>query len=197
MLPWAEWMRLAREGDTEAVRRFCAAVDPFINLVCQWRLPVDKLGQEEVRSIAALATVEFLMTYNGPLKDRKIPLVLRWFIRCELLDTLRGLNARRKYELPEICGESNEEDSALALTEDPAPFADPEQRVLREDFSHELHDAIRSLKPNERAVIHSFYFLGKRIGDIGSQLHCSPQYARRLHRSALRHLRDRLQERLV
>ena len=121
MLPWAEWMRLAREGDTEAVRRFCAAAEPFINLVCQqWRLPVDKLGQDEVRSIAALATVEFLMTYNGPLKDRKIPLVLRWFIRCELLDTLRGLNARRKYELPEICGESNEaqEDPAFALTEE-------------------------------------------------------------------------------
>jgi RNA polymerase sigma factor (sigma-70 family) len=174
-------------------------MEPFINRLCQWRLLTDKLGQDEVRSMAALATVEFLMTYNGPLEGRKIPVVLRWFVRCELLDTLRGQNSRRKYELPEIhcVSDGPEEDSALTRMEDSNPDVDPEYILLREDLRHEVHDAIRNLNPNEQAVIHSFHFKGERIGDISRQLHCSPQYARRLHRAAIRRLREQLEKRLV
>ena len=199
MLPWTEWMRLARDGDTEAVRRFCAAAEPLISRLCRWRLPVDKLGSDEVRGIAALAVVEFLMTYNGPLQDRKIPLVLRRYVRCELLDTLRKLNARRKYELPEICCESGNAggDPASATGQDTGPFPDPEERLLRDDFRRELEDAIRNLNPKERAVIHSFYFLGKPAGAVSGLLNCSPQYARRLRRAAIRRLRGRLENRPV
>ena len=200
-LPWKEWMQKARDGDTKSTQNFCKAAMPYISKLCEWRLLTDKLGADEARSMAALATVEFLMTYKGEIRERHIPLVLWRYVRIELLYALRRQNIRRKHNLPEtaLCKEEEDTDSPLANMQAPVPDpdADPEQALLQEDLREEVRNAMNKLDPKESAVIHSYYFQRKSIGEISRDLHCSPQYIRRLRRAALARLRELLEERLV
>ena len=198
-LPWKEWMRKARDGDTQATQIFCEAATPFIRKLCEWRLFKDKLGADEAYSIAALAMIEFLMTYRGETKERHIPLLLWRYVRCELLNAVRKQNTRRKHELPEtfICENGEGTGSPLAQKPDPDLAVNPEQLLLQEELREEARNAVNRLEPGERAVIRAYYFQGKSIGEISRQLRCSPQYIRRLRRTALVRLRDLLEERLA
>lgn len=199
LLPWEEWIRLARDGDTKATQLFCLAAEPFIRPLCEWRLLTDRLGRDEVRSMAALAVIEFLMTYKGSFRNRKIPFMLWRYVRYDLLDALRRQNTRHCAELPEVVRGRDRTETNLTLADrvDPRPELQPEQVLLQDDFRAEVRDAMNSLDGYEQAVIHSIYFQRKNIGETSRELGLSPQYARRLHRSALERLRGRLEKRLA
>lgn len=198
-LPWEEWIRRAREGDTEATKLFCLAAEPLIRFLCERRLLTDRLGKDEVRSMAALAMIEFLMTYNGNIRNRKAPFILWRYVRCDLLDNLRNQDSRNKFELPETHRRRSGAETNLTLADwkDPNPEIEPEQVLLKEEFNAQVHNAMRSLNRYEKTVIHSYYFERKSIGEISREMGCSPQYIRRLRRKALVRLRDRLKERLA
>ena len=171
-LPWEEWIRRARDGDTEATNYFCLAAKPFIWPLCQWPLLTDKLGRNEVRSMAALAMIEFLMTYRGPFGNRKIPILLRRYVRCVLLDNLRRLNSRRRFEAAEDDRDKDNlpVEEMSEEPEDPDPEANPEEVLLQDDYCSEVRNATNSLKRNEQAVIHSIYFQRKSIREISHEL---------------------------
>ena len=61
--PWNEWLRLARQGDKEATLLFCTQAEPFIELFCRISYFRHFLGEEEIRGIAALKVMEFLIIY--------------------------------------------------------------------------------------------------------------------------------------
>ena len=71
--PWNEEIYLAQQGDTQAVRRTCATAEPIVDQFGKVSYFVGWLGKDEVRSIASLALVEFIMSYSGGVPDEEIP----------------------------------------------------------------------------------------------------------------------------
>ena len=67
--PWNEEIYLAQQGDTQAVRRTCATAEPIVDQFGKVSYFVGWLGKDEVRSIASLALVEFIMSYSGGVPD--------------------------------------------------------------------------------------------------------------------------------
>ena len=63
--PWNEEIYLAQQGDTGAMLKTCNSAEPIVNQFCKVFYFSDWLGKGEVRSIASLALVEFIMSYPG------------------------------------------------------------------------------------------------------------------------------------
>ena len=78
--PWNEEIYLARQGDTQAVRRTCATAEPIVDQFGKVSYFVGWLGKDEVRSIASLALVEFIMSYSGGVPDEEIPALIKQVI---------------------------------------------------------------------------------------------------------------------
>ena len=54
-----------------------AQAEPFIELFCRISYFRHFLGEEEIRGIAALKVMEFLMEYPDPPEDKEIPVLLK------------------------------------------------------------------------------------------------------------------------
>ena len=89
--PWNEEIYLAQQGDTQAVRRTCATAEPIVDQFGKVSYFVGWLGKDEVRSIASLALVEFIMSYSGGVPDEEIPALIK-----QVISLLRPPTGNRK-----------------------------------------------------------------------------------------------------
>ena len=96
--PWNEEIYLARQGDTQAVRRTCATAEPIVDQFGKVSYFVGWLGKDEVRSIASLALVEFIMSYSGGVPDEEIPALIKQVIKCDLINSVHRMEYRRSKE---------------------------------------------------------------------------------------------------
>jgi RNA polymerase sigma factor FliA len=77
--------------------------------------------------------------------------------------------------------------------EDPSARG-PEEALADTQQAERVRALVRTLPPNERAVIEGFYFHGKRLDDVGAEIGLSKSWASRLHNKALHRLRAALEK---
>ena len=194
--PWNEWLRLARQGDESAKLRFCAQAEPFIETFCKIRFFTETLGEEEVRSIATLATLEFLMTYPSPPQDGDFPFMLRKILRTTLLARMKRANARGRHEmkmfaLRDTVDGVTEENIAELVPADSKE--EPETKLLEKEMSLTATKALAQLKSSEQAMLRAYFFQNKTAAAIAKDLQCSRQYVEKMRNKALNHLRELLE----
>lgn len=195
--PWNEWLRLARLGDETAKLRFCNQAESFIKQFCNVPLFSEWLGKDEVRGIAALATVEFLMEYDAPPEDRNIPFMLKRIIRNKLTDQLRKQYVRghREHSGSSRRKQNNGEQAPNIMeTLATSQKEEPEMKVLDKEMNRMTREAFRRLKPCEQTVLRAFFYQKKTPAAIAEELHCSRQYVEKVRGNALRRMRKLLDE---
>ena len=96
--PWNEEIYLAQQGDTAAVLRTCVSAEPIVNQFGKVSYFTDWLGKDEVRSIASLALVEFIMSYPGGVPDGEIPALIKQALKCDLINSVHRMEYRRGKE---------------------------------------------------------------------------------------------------
>ena len=85
-ISWNRLFREAKKGDDGAARDFFAAAQPFIDRLCKNAFFRDRLGRDEIQSVAFLALVRMLQKLDALPEDSKVPYLLRRVLRsrCEL-----------------------------------------------------------------------------------------------------------------
>ena len=186
--PWNEWLRLARQGDNNAARLFCAQAEPFIERLCSTCFFRDRLGTEEIRSVAMLAVMEFLMTHPEPPCDQNLPYLLKRIIRNRVLTqiTRQSVHDRRNQST-----DANEEENRISNVA-ASRNDEPDAKLLAAEFDRAFADAFRQLRPGEKNMLRSFFFQNKTAAAIAKELQCSRQYVEKMRNKALIHLRKLL-----
>lgn len=185
---WNEWLRLARQGNETAKLSFCSQAEPFINQFCNVTKFTDLLGKDEVRGIASLAVVEFLMEYPSPPEDKDIPFMLKRIIRNKITDQLRKMFVREQhnYKAAPKADEDDPEQKQDSMANLPASKkTEPETKLLQKEITHTALAAFRQLKPNEQTVLHAFFYQNKTPAAVAKALHCSRQYVEKVRDTAL------------
>ena len=193
--PFNETIREAQDGDTDATRRICRAVEPIINQVCSVPYFTDHLGKEDARSIAVLALLEFLDDYRGQTPDSEMPQLIKHVVKCAVLQQVHRQETHRRRDVHVAEQEDDEasSDGAVTWNRFAAPPADePEQNLLLQERSGQIQDAMEQLTPRERDVILSLYFERKSIDETANAFHCTRQAVSKVKRKALGKLRRRL-----
>ncbi len=189
--PWNEWLRLARQGDDNAKLLFCSQAEPFIKNFCNVAMYTERLGKDDVRGIAALAVVEFLMEYADPPEDKEIPFMLKRIIRNKLTDQLRKMSVREQYNYQKPqrdCDDTEpEQDDVAEVPSDKKE--EPEARALHRELAWDTAVAFQHLKPHEQQVLDAVFYQKKASADIAKEWHCTRQYVEKLRDKALRQLR--------
>ena len=195
--PWNELITRARLGDTAAILALCELAEPVIKQYCRVPFFVRWLGREEVRSLAALAVLEFIMENPSVPRDSEVPCALKKVIKCQLLNRIKRLKIedRHMYSAPSAgggsCASPHADDSPQDLfVADEA--LQPENRLLQKDHIHQVQDAVKNLTPLEQRVIHACFYEGKSTTLVAQELHCTPQAVRRTRSRAFTHLRTRI-----
>ena len=193
--PWNEEIYLAQQGDTAAVRRICATAEPVVNQFGKVSYFTNLLGNDEVRSIASLALIEFIMSYRGGVSDEEIPALIMQALKCDLLNSVHRLEYRRSKEVP---FQADRAADAVRNTNDDTvfPFAppdgEPETCLVHKAYTQKVQEAIQQLNRNQQTVIRSYYFRQETTNEIAAALGCSPQFVRKIRRKALLRLRGLL-----
>ena len=137
--PWNEWLRLARQGNEHAKLRFCTQAEPFIELFCRIRYFRRFLGEEEIRGIAALKVMEFLMEYPDPPEDKEIPVLLKRVIRNALLYPTEKaeVRSRREQRPATLQGDGEKDGEVNAIEGFPAKRREePEAKLLSKELQN-------------------------------------------------------------
>ena len=77
------------------MRRTCAKAEPIVDQFGKVSYFVNLLGKDEVRSIASLSLVEFVMSYPGGVPDEEVPALIKQAIKCDLINSVHRLEYRR------------------------------------------------------------------------------------------------------
>ena len=194
--PWNEWLRLARQGDENAKLRFCAQAEPFVQNLCKTRYFWERLGKEEVRSIATLALMDFLMKHPNPPDDRNLPYLLKRIMHNHILFQLKKQNVRKKHEI--YSAEPKDTDGTEAAQDSLANYPasrdeEPEAKLLAKELRNATAEAMGQLLPSEKDVIRAFFFQNKTAAAIAKELQCTRQNVEKLRNRALRRLRQLLE----
>lgn len=195
--PWNEEIYLAQQGDTAAVRRTCAKAEPVVDQFGKVSYFTNLLGKDEVRSIASLALVEFIMSYRGGVPDEEIPALITQALKCDLLNSVHRLEYRRSKEEPlqpdgsAVTGRNTNGDTAFPFA---PPDGEPEACLLHNAFAQRVQEAIKQLNQQQQTVIRSYYFRQETTNEIAAALGCSPQFVRKVRRKALLRLRGLLDD---
>ena len=194
--PWNEWLRLARQGDKNAIRLFCAQAEPFIEQLCSVGVYAFHVGKEEARSIAHLILMEFLMNYPKPPEDKEMLFVLKRIMRNKLIDQIRKLEVKGRYELGITALEgTNGNGTEEGITEllNAKRKEEPEAKLLAKELHNATEDAMQQLLPNEQNVIRAMFFRNKTMSAIAKELQCTRQNVEQMRDRALRRLRQLLE----
>ena len=190
--PWNKHMSQAQQGDSGAILLCCQAAEPVVADFCRNSTFLGLFSADEVRSIACLAALEFMMEYSGQVPDREIPWLLRRIIRCRLYDEARRLQTRLRYELQEPECPSNDEkdeerfpDLQVAAPEEERP----EAQLLQADLRHRIKASLSALKPKEQELIRAMYMENMTSAEIAKKWQCSSRYVLMVKRDALNHLK--------
>ena len=193
--PWNEEIYLAQQGDTQAVRRTCATAEPIVDQFGKVSYFVGWLGKDEVRSIASLALVEFIMSYSGGVPDEEIPALIKQVIKCDLINSVHRMEYRRsKEDASSFTPDTGSPENSSGDTGSPSasPHGEPEACLLQNAYAQTVQDAIQHLNRNEQTVIQSYYFRQETTNEIAARLGCSPRFVRKTRRKALLRLRGLL-----
>ena len=191
--PWNEWLRLARQGNEHAKLRFCTQAEPFIELFCRIRYFRRFLGEEEIRGIAALKVMEFLMEYPDPPEDKEIPVLLKRVIRNALLYPTEKaeVRSRREQRPATLQGDGEKDGEVNAIEGFPAKRREePEAKLLSKELQNATAEAMQQLLPSEQNVIRALFFRNKTIAAIAKELQCTRQNVEQMRDRALRRLRE-------
>ena len=121
--PWNPEIYLAQQGDTKAMRRTCAKAEPIVDQFGKVSYFVNLLGKDEVRSIASLSLVEFVMSYPGGVPDEEVPALIKQAIKCDLINSVHRLEYRRgKEEAPPTNGDTGSPENSSGDTAFCAPL---------------------------------------------------------------------------
>ena len=153
------------------------------------------LGKDEVRSIASLALVEFIMSYSGGVPDEEIPALIKQVIKCDLINSVHRMEYRRsKEDASSFTPDTDSPESSSGDTGSPSasPHGEPEVCLLQNAYAQTVQDAIQHLNRNEQTVIQSYYFRQETTNEIAARLGCSPRFVRKTRRKALLRLRGLL-----
>ena len=184
--PWNPEIYLAQQGDTKAMRRTCAKAEPIVDQFGKVSYFVNLLGKDEVRSIASLSLVEFVMSYPGGVPDEEVPALIKQAIKCDLINSVHRLEYRRgKEEAPPTNGDTGSPSAP--------PYGEPEACLLQNAYAQTVQDAIQHLNRNEQTVIQFYYFRQETTNEIAVRLGCSVQNVRKIKRRALTRLRSLLE----
>jgi len=194
--PWNEWLRLARQGDENAILLFCAQAEPFVKRLCNTHYFRERLGEEEIRSIATLALMDFLMNHPNPPDDRNLPYLLKRIMHNNILVQLRNQKVRKKHEVHSAePGDSDAAEAAqVCLASYPASREEePEAKLLAKELHNATVEAVNQLQPNEKNMIRAFFFQNKTAAAIAKELQCTRQNVEQVRDRALRRLRQLLE----
>ena len=184
--PWNPEIYLAQQGDTKAMRRTCAKAEPIVDQFGKVSYFVNLLGKDEVRSIASLSLVEFVMSYPGGVPDEEVPALIKQAIKCDLINSVHRLEYRRgKEEAPPTNADTGSPSAP--------PYGEPEACLLQNAYAQTVQDAIQHLNRNEQTVIQFYYFRQETTNEIAVRLGCSVQNVRKIKRRALTRLRSLLE----
>ena len=207
--PWNEEIYLAQQGDTGAMLKTCNSAEPIVNQFCKVFYFSDWLGKGEVRSIASLALVEFIMSYPGGVPDEEIPALIKQAIKCDLINSVHRAEFRRSKEeafLPPDTGSpdvsspdtGSPDEDAGDMTELPdPPGGEPEASLLQKEYAQKVQDALQRLSRNEQNLIQSYYFRGESSEETAAALGCTRQFVHKVRSRALRRLREILDRQAV
>ena len=195
---WNALFREAKAGDKNALHMLHLATEPLI--VPFYRVPVfyNKLGKDEIRSLASFALVRFFSQHTGLPPDEEVPFLLKHVIHCALVSGVRKVNARKSFEQPAgAAGETGsfsgaEEAVAVAGETDADRETEPEARYLRHELRDTVREAVRKLKKQEQFVILGIYYRHKSTAALAREMHCTPQNVRYTRQVALSHLQELL-----
>ena len=196
---WNELFRQAKAGDKNAVHKLHLAARPLI--AAFYKVPVfyNKLGRDEIRSLASYALVRYFSRHTGLPPDEEVPFLLRHVIYCELVSGVRKVNARKSFEQPAGSvgnGTSFPDGRADGCAAGETAAADretePEAQYLRNELCDRVRDAVRKLKTREQFVIRGFYYQHKNIATLAREMHCTQQNVRYTRRNAIMHLQELL-----
>src|SRR5258707_4953824 len=84
----------------------------------------------------------------------------------------------------------SQEDTSLNAAVDPSLSA--EDRIIQEEWSARLHQALPRLSAQDRQIIHAYYFEGRNLEEIGDSVGLSKSWGCRLHGKAIVSLRGLL-----
>ena len=168
------------------MRRTCAKAEPIVDQFGKVSYFVNLLGKDEVRSIASLSLVEFVMSYPGGVPDEEVPALIKQAIKCDLINSVHRLEYRRgKEEAPPTNADTGSPSAP--------PYGEPEACLLQNAYAQTVQDAIQHLNRNEQTVIQFYYFRQETTNEIAVRLGCSVQNVRKIKRRALTRLRSLLE----
>ena len=186
-------MLLARQGDTRATEFFYWLTEPLIVKYCNVPYFVSILGKDDIRSIAALSIIDFVM--NEPLKDgeQDISRMLKRVIHCDLLNHAHLLERRGRFEKhcnSSSSGEENDDTETDELAVLPADRQyEPEYQALQEERKRIVRECLQCLGSKEMYVINGIFFKQRSVAEIAEELHCSAVTVSLAKYNALKKLR--------
>ena len=186
--PWNEWLRLARQGDENAKLRFCAQAEPFVKNLCNTRYFRDWLGAEEIREIATIHLIEFMMAYDKPPDDERLPYLLKRILHNQILKFVERKQSRNCRELRVIEDNADDREKDAMEIFPTNRKEEPEAKLLEKELHRVTAEALGHLKPGEQAMIRAFFFQNKTTAAIAKELQCSRQYVEKVKNKALERL---------
>ena len=198
--PWNEWFRLARQGDENAILRFCTQAEPFIKKLCNDKLFRSWLGKDETRCEASLILMEFLMTYPDPPEDKELPILLKGILRRRLLNRVnkQKMLRRREQRVDTLQDDSEEDAEVNAIENFPANRKEePEAKLLAMELHCATEEAMQQLLPSEQTTIRNLFFQNKTVAAIARELQCTRQNVEQVRDRALRRLRQFFESREI
>ena len=193
-MQWNRWFREASAGNADAAHRFFLAAEPYIQNFCREPVFRNRLGKDEIHSLASFALAKLMTDITELPPDEEVPFFLRRVIRCELLDSIRVLDTRLRHEQPGVsvkpegpaagegCMQVHDSGAADSRTE-------PEARYLEKDLRREVRRAMSQLSEKHRTVIDGLFFRQKGMKEIAREMHCTPQNVRVIRINAIARLR--------
>ena len=194
-MPWNCWFREAKAGSPDASHRFFLAAEPYIRKFYREPFFRNRLGSDEIHSLASFALVKLMTDHARLPPDEEVPYLLRRVIRCELLDGIRVMDTRLRHEQPGKPGKpeklSAAEDGSGSSADSGADGggSEPELRCLKQELRREVRKAMEQLPERHRTVIDGLFFRQKATKEIAREMRCSPQNVRVIRTNAMARLR--------
>lgn len=197
--PWNDMFRKAKTGDKTAAHNLILATEPII--VSFYKVPVyrNRLGKDEIYSIAAYKLVRYFADHAALPPDREVPYLLHYIIDCELTTAIRKIQRREEKEQPPLpkrndgSAETYTDAGGLDDTAAPDKAADPEENCMKSEMCAKVREAVLMLPENEKHLIHALFFQHKGMKEIAQELHCTFQNAYVMRKKAFTHLQKLLE----
>lgn len=197
---WNYLFRKTKAGDAEASHELHLAaqslIKPFYN-VPKFK---NRLGRDEIHSIASFALVRYFAQHTGLPPDNEVPYLLKHVIWCELINSLRNMNVREKHEQSGgsvNSGDTGSDGDDAGRLADSTPADDhegePETRCLNKELHREVSEAVSKLPKNHQAVINGLFYQQKSMKEIAQELNCSAENVRIIRLNALAKLHQLLE----